>query len=810
MTAGSDPPSPDDPGASRQRSGPADVSASLLVAARRGDPGAFATFVEHWDPHLRPFVHHTLAGDGDTDRVLGAAYVRAFRALPRYRPTRTPGLWLHRIAYLAAIDELRRLGRDPLRRRGRTHPVRGADDRPPTPGPADPVARALHDLAPDQRAIALMVDLEGFGPPVVAEAFDTAPGVVAGRLASARRALIAAADPDGAHELPAPPEVDAPVTPTVRPRPGATDAGGPDAPAVNAVADPLGGVLVAGSVAVPVADLVAPTPDPDAAFPIPAWAEDLGPPPPAAADEVAATAPGGAEAPEAPADEAPADEAPVATSRPADPEARAAAVVRAALLALPVPPPADGFWTALGRRLLAERERPAAPTPDPVARLARAHPAELGFHPASAHTSVADLATQAGRTRPRRRWARPLAIALAVVAVAGIVAGAVAIGISGRTPDGSVSGTELAVDVAGALDSSRFLKVQVTVEERTTASPDELVRQGHEVTIAEDGSYLVSGTDAIDQTTYSAADGLYRRVLVVAGEAGAPPAVLVAEQRDLAAGPPDPTAPTPPLLDELRAVTTLLRSGSPRRVPATTVGGVATWTDRRTVGTGPDGADEEWRVSVRRSDGFPMRIERRRDGRVVRRLRFSGWTPASTVPLTAFAQPLPDGGARSLTTHGFRPVDLAAVPLLGRGDARTPAWLPEGFELATVAALGAAPAQAPTTGDGTNPPDVAVLSLGYQRGPERITITTRASSAPETDWSDPFVGGADGGAVPTDAAAEAQERTLGDGHFNQVPVRITTDAVGRARLWGVDDDVVLTVSGDLTAADAYRVAASLR
>lgn len=90
---------------------------NLVMAARRGDPAAFARMVEHWNPHLRPFVHHVLAGDGSVDRALSAAYIRAYRALPRYDASQKPGLWLHRIAYLAATDELRRYTRDPLHRR---------------------------------------------------------------------------------------------------------------------------------------------------------------------------------------------------------------------------------------------------------------------------------------------------------------------------------------------------------------------------------------------------------------------------------------------------------------------------------------------------------------------------------------------------------------------------------------------------------------------------------------------------------------------------------------------------------------------
>ncbi len=142
---------------------------------------------------------------------------------------------------------------------------------------------------------------------------------------------------------------------------------------------------------------------------------------------------------------------------------------------------------------------------------------------------------------------------------------------------------------------------------------------------------------------------------------------------------------------------------------------------------------------------------------------------------------------------------------LGRGQAVTPGWLPEGFELTTVAIRPSAPGPGTaTTGAGTNPPDEAVASFGFQRGPERITVTTRASGGRSDAWRDPFA--TDGSAAPP----TEETQTLGDGRFNGLDVVVSTDGLGRARLWGVSVETVLTVSGDLTEAEAIRVASSLR
>ncbi len=748
---------------SRPSSGPPDVPVALVIAARNGDPGAFARFVEHWDPHVRPFVHHTLAGDGSTDRVLAAAYVRAFRGLPRYRASQTPGLWLHRVAYLAVVDELRRLTRDPMRRRARAHPA----PRPDGPDPAaaidpeaeittdpenpsepdlafDPGVVALRRLAPDQRALAVLVDGEGFATDAVASAFDTAPGIVANRLGSARRVLsgvIASPDLPGSADEPHP-----------EPR-TETGTGPEDVPEAEGAAGP--------------------------------------------------------ESADADADGQIAYE-PNATD-PAAEQARADAV-RTVLAALPVPEPGPLFWTELGRRLLAERERPAAPTPDPVARLARAHPAEAGFHPTPGPQpdSVTTMATRASKVRPRRRWGRALAIVAGIVVVIGVITGAVLIGISGHPPDGSISGAQMGLAMSRAFRANHFLTVHAEVD-----TPAKAGRKGKErsrLVLSQDGSWLVSRTDTIEQANFSSTTGSLYRLVVVPGSAGSGPVPLAGKDAGLATGGPDPSPQRSPVLDELAAAGALIRSHPRSRGVPTHTDGEATWTYRRTVATGAARVAEEWAVSIRRSDGYPIRIERRRAGALVRRLRFSRWHPAADEPVTTFGPVLPAGTTPSVTKHGFARTDLDGVNLLGEGAAVTPAWLPAGFELSWVAVRPEAPAGEPTTGGGANPPDVSVASLGYQRGPERITVTTRTTTAPASDWSDPFAGSVIGSATATGPmpSGGGVRRTLGDGRYNQTPVRISTDAVGRAQLWGISDHTVLTVSGDLTADEAFRLAASLR
>jgi hypothetical protein len=594
-----------------------------------------------------------------------------------------------------------------------------------------------------------MVDLERYRLTSVAVAFDTPRQVAAARLGAARRALVGlvADDPGTPEALVARP----PVAPT---EPAAL---GHEPPETEGSPDPIAE---------------------------PAWVPTAGPP--AAEESVRLLAEPG----DTGADPPPS----------ADPSDELAPQVRLLLADLPVPPPGPDFWAVLGRRLLAERDQPAAPPPDPVARLAR-HPAEAGFHPDHAVSdTVAVMADQAERARPRRNLRRPAGALLAVVVLAAVVAVAVRFGTSDPPPDGSVPAGELADTVAAALGADDVLSTTAEVEVPGVDDPIP-----YAVTLDDSGSWSLSRTDQIELTAYDTASGIVRSISARADDAGGPPVVEAAIDAGLAAGQPDPAPLPPTVITDLQQASVLLRADPDRRAPSTSTGDTGTWTFSRTAAATATAPAARWEIEVRRADGLPERIEVRQDDELVRRTLFSRWTPGAEAPAGTFDPPIPEGITPSLTTAGFATTDLAGVAALGRGEAITPGWLPEGFELTTVAIRESAPDPGTaTTGDGNNPPDESVASLGFQRGPERITITTRASGGRSDAWRDPFA--ADGDPAP----ASEETRTLGDGRFNGLDVEVSTDGLGRARLWGVSVETVLTISGDLTADEAIRVASSLR
>lgn len=486
---------------------------------------------------------------------------------------------------------------------------------------------------------------------------------------------------------------------------------------------------------------------------------------------------------------------------------------RAVLAAVTVPSSGPSFWTDLGRRLLAEKERPAVPAIDPAERLARAHPSEPGFRPSGAlnWSGTPDILTPtpvsrrpATETAPsleplrelepeRRNWRKPLMWTGLVLAAAAVLVAAVVIGTSTRTPDGSVTGRELSGQVTTAFTSSRFLVSEIEVESLDPAGAT--VTSPFRITISDDGSWAATSTDRIDTAAYDADAGTARRVVVVTPEGGEV-TILASESTGLAPGGPDPVAQPVDAINDLRLIGPLLRGRPDDRAPASTGDDRRLWTFRRGAPTGAGGADQTWRITIDRTDHLPRSIEVRQDGELVRRTTFTAWEPLSEVPDGTFAPEIPAEAMVDRVDHGFLPVDLAGVEILGRGPAITPAWLPAGFELVQVVVRGDAPASTRATAAGTNPADEGVMSLGYQRGPERITVTVRSATDPAA-WKDPFSAPPASEIDPSDAAAAddvnlrdlapgrpsaVADHTVGDGRFNGEVVHGTVDGAGRARL----------------------------
>ena len=160
------------------------------------DPADFLQLVRRHDAALRALVYR-LVGDRDAmDDVLQETYLKAYRARASFRGESALGTWLHRIAYNAAMDELRR------RSRVDTAPLDDSPE-PASPGtdPADlaalrgDLAAALAALPAEQRAAVLLVDGEGLDYAAAGRVLGVPAGTVGSRASRARAALRTALTP---------------------------------------------------------------------------------------------------------------------------------------------------------------------------------------------------------------------------------------------------------------------------------------------------------------------------------------------------------------------------------------------------------------------------------------------------------------------------------------------------------------------------------------------------------------------------------------------------------------------------------------
>jgi RNA polymerase sigma-70 factor (ECF subfamily) len=169
---------------------PGDVSVAVLDRAREGDEEAFATIVQVYDRRLRGLAYRVLGDANRMDDALQEAYVRAFRALPRFRGDAKLSTWLFRITYNACLDELAKANKvshlplDVLVEQASAAPEPGE-----TLGLRDELAAALMALTPEERATLVLVDAEGFDYSAAAKILDVPVGTVASRLNRARASL---------------------------------------------------------------------------------------------------------------------------------------------------------------------------------------------------------------------------------------------------------------------------------------------------------------------------------------------------------------------------------------------------------------------------------------------------------------------------------------------------------------------------------------------------------------------------------------------------------------------------------------------
>ncbi|MBL8488796.1 MAG: sigma-70 family RNA polymerase sigma factor [Rhodocyclaceae bacterium] len=177
-----------------------DADEALALRARSGEREAFASLVRRHQDRVFGFLLRMLGNREDAMDLTQDAFLKAWNALPGWRPEARFTTWLFQIARNAALDLLRRRGSlqfvsldDP--------PQQGDAQDPRDAGPLpeerladrqriDLLQRALAALPAGYREILLLRELENMSYTEIAATLGIQEGTVKSRLARARAAVL--------------------------------------------------------------------------------------------------------------------------------------------------------------------------------------------------------------------------------------------------------------------------------------------------------------------------------------------------------------------------------------------------------------------------------------------------------------------------------------------------------------------------------------------------------------------------------------------------------------------------------------------
>lgn len=173
------------------------ADADLLARHVEGDPDAFGELVRRHRDRLWAVAIRTLGDREEAADAVQDALVSAFRAAHTFRGQSAVTTWLHRITVNACLDRARKAASR------RTAPVAEEENfeslLEPHESAEAPAERgelhreliaALTTLPPDQRAVLVLVDMQGYSVAEAAQVLDVPTGTVKSRCARGRAKLL--------------------------------------------------------------------------------------------------------------------------------------------------------------------------------------------------------------------------------------------------------------------------------------------------------------------------------------------------------------------------------------------------------------------------------------------------------------------------------------------------------------------------------------------------------------------------------------------------------------------------------------------
>lgn len=163
----------------------------LLAAHVAGDKSAFTTLVHRHHEHLWMTARRTSYTTEDAADALQEALLSAHRMAGSFRADAAVRSWLHKIVVNACLDRIRRNRSRPTVPLPDGDAFEPADARDPMTAveTSIEVHTALMQLAPEQRAAVVAVDMEGYSVADAARLLGVPAGTVKSRCARGRLKL---------------------------------------------------------------------------------------------------------------------------------------------------------------------------------------------------------------------------------------------------------------------------------------------------------------------------------------------------------------------------------------------------------------------------------------------------------------------------------------------------------------------------------------------------------------------------------------------------------------------------------------------
>jgi RNA polymerase sigma-70 factor (ECF subfamily) len=163
-----------------------------IERARAGDTEAYRRLVERYSEVAYGLALRMLGTPSDAEEVAQDAFLRAWRALPRFRGDSSFSTWLHRIVVRRALDRSATLKARRARETGLDAAAEAeapAPDRATDRGPGGRIDRLLASLSDVQRAAVVLYYYEDSSIEQVAQALGIPIGTVKTHLHRARGLL---------------------------------------------------------------------------------------------------------------------------------------------------------------------------------------------------------------------------------------------------------------------------------------------------------------------------------------------------------------------------------------------------------------------------------------------------------------------------------------------------------------------------------------------------------------------------------------------------------------------------------------------